>query len=150
MRNESLLTPGLCTTALMFIPDSSPTVLYRYVIRHAGDLRSTGRLHRPVEDEVIDRFLECGDPCHGFASIYCDAFGHDLANCGSRVLRVFLILQRPTNSGRKRRGMTTRKLKTPCGDFFRSATSCIGRSRFFDHVFGQLAKLYFISCTSIR
>jgi len=26
-----------------------------------------------MEDEVIDRFLECGDPHHGFARIFCDA-----------------------------------------------------------------------------
>ena len=38
------------------------SLLYRCVIRHAGERRSTGRLHRPVEDEVIDRFLERADP----------------------------------------------------------------------------------------
>lgn len=41
------------------------------MIRHAGELRSTGRLHRPVQDEVIYRILECSDPHHGFARIYC-------------------------------------------------------------------------------
>ena len=65
------------------------TLLYRCVIRHAGELRSTGRLHRPVEDEVIDRFLECGDPHHGFARIYCDACGHDILLAFSCKTRYF-------------------------------------------------------------
>lgn len=54
------------------------SALYWCVIRHAGEPRSKGRLHGPVEDEVIDCFLECGDPHHGFARIYCDACGHDI------------------------------------------------------------------------
>jgi hypothetical protein len=48
-------------------PRASP--LYRCVIQHAGELRRTGRLRRPVGDEVIKRFTECGDPRHGFAHL---------------------------------------------------------------------------------
>ncbi len=29
------------------------------------------------KERVIERFIECGDPHHGFARIYCDACGHD-------------------------------------------------------------------------
>jgi hypothetical protein len=42
-----------------------------------------------VEDEVIDRFLECGDPHHGFARIYCDACGHDILLAFSCKTRYF-------------------------------------------------------------
>lgn len=41
----------------------------------SDELREAGRLQRPVEEEVILRFLECGDPHHGFARVYCDACG---------------------------------------------------------------------------
>ena len=30
-----------------------------------------------VEERAIERFIECGDPHHGFGRIYCDACGHD-------------------------------------------------------------------------
>jgi hypothetical protein len=32
---------------------------------------------RALEAQVIERFIECGDPHLGFARIYCDACGHD-------------------------------------------------------------------------
>jgi hypothetical protein len=44
------------------------------VRRHAGELRESGRIRRPVEQQVIERFIACGDPHHGFARIYCDAY----------------------------------------------------------------------------
>jgi len=46
-------------------------------MRHGKELREAGRLRRAVEQQVIERFIECGDPHHGFARIYCDACGHD-------------------------------------------------------------------------
>ena len=46
-------------------------------MRHGKELREAGRLRRAVEEQVIERFIECGDPHHGFARIYCDACGHD-------------------------------------------------------------------------
>jgi hypothetical protein len=36
-----------------------------------------GRLRRAVEEQVIGRFIECGDLHHGLARIYCNACGHD-------------------------------------------------------------------------
>jgi hypothetical protein len=36
-----------------------------------AELRSEGRLQRLLEERVIERFLKCGDPHHGFARIYC-------------------------------------------------------------------------------
>jgi len=51
--------------------------LWRCAKRHAKELQEAGRLRRTVERRVIERFIECGDPHHGFARIYCDACGHD-------------------------------------------------------------------------
>ncbi len=48
------------------------TALYRCAFRHAPELRAGGRFGRRVEENVIGRFLECGDPQHSFARIYCD------------------------------------------------------------------------------
>jgi hypothetical protein len=39
-------------------------------------LRAGGRFGRRVEENVIGRFLACGDPQHGFARIYCDQCRH--------------------------------------------------------------------------
>ncbi len=30
-----------------------------------------------LEAQVIERFIECGDPHYGFARVYCDACRHD-------------------------------------------------------------------------
>lgn len=56
-------------------PCASP--LWQCAMRHGEELREAGRLRRAVEEQVIDRFIECGDPHHGFARIYCDAFPGD-------------------------------------------------------------------------
>ena len=48
------------------------TALYQCAARHAPELRTGGRFGRRVEENVIGRFLACGDPQHGFARIYCD------------------------------------------------------------------------------
>jgi Transposase zinc-binding domain len=53
------------------------SALWQCARRHAAQLRESGRIRRPVEQQVIERFIECGDPHHGFARIYCDACGHD-------------------------------------------------------------------------
>ncbi|MGH8674604.1 MAG: transposase zinc-binding domain-containing protein [Burkholderiales bacterium] len=66
-------------------PRASP--LWQCARRHAKELREAGRLRRAVEAQVIERFIECGDPHHGFARIYCDACGHDYVlsfSCKSR------------------------------------------------------------------
>lgn len=50
-------------------PRASP--LYQCADRHLAELRSEGRLRRLLEERVIERFLKCGDPHHGFARVYC-------------------------------------------------------------------------------
>jgi len=42
-----------------------------------------------VEERTIERFLQCGDPHHGFARIYCDACGHDYLLAFSCKTRYF-------------------------------------------------------------
>jgi hypothetical protein len=59
------------------------------VRRHAKELREAGRLQRAVEGQVIERFIECGDPHYGFARIYCDACGHDYLLAYSCKTRYF-------------------------------------------------------------
>jgi hypothetical protein len=56
-------------------PRASP--LYRCVCEHADELREAGHIHRRVEDETLDRFLDCGDLHKGFARVHCDACGHE-------------------------------------------------------------------------
>jgi len=51
--------------------------LWQCAKRHARELREAGRMRRAIERRVIERFIRCGDPHHGFARIYCDACGHD-------------------------------------------------------------------------
>ena len=53
------------------------SALYKCVQRHAAELKSANRLRRRVEENVIGRFLECGDPHHGFARLRCDRCRHD-------------------------------------------------------------------------
>jgi hypothetical protein len=42
-----------------------------------------------VEGQVIERFIECGDPHHGLARIRCDACGHDYLLAFSCKTRYF-------------------------------------------------------------
>jgi hypothetical protein len=42
-----------------------------------------------LEERVIERFLECGDPHHGFARVYCPECRHDYLlafSCKARYL----------------------------------------------------------------
>lgn len=68
-------------------PRASP--LWQCARRHAKELRDAGRLRRAVEEQAIERFIECGDPHHGFARIYCDACGHDYLLAYSCKTRYF-------------------------------------------------------------
>lgn len=52
------------------------TALYQCAARNAPELKAVGRFGRRVEENVIARFLACGDPWHGFARIYCDQCRH--------------------------------------------------------------------------
>jgi hypothetical protein len=45
------------------------SALYQCATRHTPELTAGGRFGRRVEESVIARFLECGDPQHGFARI---------------------------------------------------------------------------------
>lgn len=51
-------------------PRVSP--LYQCVRRHGDELAAAGLVHRPVETEVLERFLDCCDPHKGFARVYCE------------------------------------------------------------------------------
>ena len=68
-------------------PRASP--LWRCARLHARELHEAGRLRRTVERQAIERFIECGDPHHGFARIYCDTCGHDYLLAYSCKTRYF-------------------------------------------------------------
>lgn len=51
-------------------PRVSP--LYQCLRRHRDELDAAGLIHRPVEAEVLERFLDGGDLHKGFARVYCD------------------------------------------------------------------------------
>ena len=68
-------------------PRASP--LYQSAEGHVGELRSEGRLRRLVEEKVISRFLQCGDPHHGFARVYCPQCRHDYLLAFSCKARYF-------------------------------------------------------------
>ena len=68
-------------------PRASP--LYRCVRRHGEEFDAAGLIHRPVEAQVIERFLACGDLHRGFARIYCDTCGHDYLLAYSCKTRYF-------------------------------------------------------------
>ncbi len=68
-------------------PRVSP--LYQCARRHRDELDAAGLVHRPVEAEVLERFLVCGDLHHGFARLYCDQCGHDYLLAYSCKTRCF-------------------------------------------------------------
>jgi hypothetical protein len=45
--------------------------------QHPRAKQEAGHIHRRVEDETLDRFLDCGDLHKGFARVRCDACGHE-------------------------------------------------------------------------
>ena len=53
------------------------SALWQWVARHGRELREVGHFRRAVEEQVLERFLRCGDSHHGFARIDCDACGRD-------------------------------------------------------------------------
>jgi ribosomal protein S27E len=63
--------------------------LYQCADRHLAELRSEGRLQRLLEERVIERFLKCGDPHHGFARVYCPECRHDYLLAFSCKARYF-------------------------------------------------------------
>jgi hypothetical protein len=68
-------------------PRASP--LWQCVNRHLPELRASGRVRRAVEQNVLERFLECGDLRCGFARIRCGGCGHDLLLAFSCKTRYF-------------------------------------------------------------
>ena len=68
-------------------PRASP--LYQCIRRHADELETAGLITRPVEAQVLERFLACGDLHKGFARIYCDQCGHDYLLAYSCKTRYF-------------------------------------------------------------
>jgi len=65
------------------------TARYQCAARHAPELKAGGRFVRRVEENVIGRFLACGDPQHGFARIYCDNCRHGFILAFSCKARYF-------------------------------------------------------------
>ena len=63
--------------------------LYQCVRRHSNELDAAGLVHRPVEAEVLERFLDCGDLHKVFARVYCDQCGHDYLLAHSCKTRYF-------------------------------------------------------------
>ena len=57
--------------------------------RHAPELRASDGFRRRVEENVVGRFLECGDPQYGFARIYCDQCRHGFILAFSCKARYF-------------------------------------------------------------
>jgi hypothetical protein len=68
-------------------PRASP--LYQCLRRHGDELDAAGLSHRPVETQVLERFIACGDLHHGFARVYCDQCGHDYLLAYSCKTRYF-------------------------------------------------------------
>ncbi len=68
-------------------PRASP--LWQCVNRHLPELRAAGRVRRAVEENVLERYLECGDLHRGFARIRCGGCGHDLLLAFSCKTRYF-------------------------------------------------------------
>ena len=72
-------------------PHASP--LWQCAKRHASELRASGhasnRPRRAVEQQVIERFIACGDPHEGFARIYCDTCRHEFLLAYSCKTRYF-------------------------------------------------------------
>jgi len=68
-------------------PRTSP--LYQCVRQYGEELDAAGLINRPVESEVLERFLACDDLHHGFARIYCDQCGHDYLLAYSCKTRYF-------------------------------------------------------------
>ena len=72
-----LRTPAPQSSARVYRPrEPRAAALYRCAARHAPELKAEGRFGRRVEENVIERFLECGDPRHGFARIRCGQCRH--------------------------------------------------------------------------
>jgi len=65
------------------------TALYQCAARHSSELKAGDRFTRRVEQNVVDRFLACGDPHHGFARLYCGQCRHGFILAFSCKARYF-------------------------------------------------------------
>lgn len=102
-------------------PRASP--LWQCAQRHGGELREAGRFQRVVEERAIERFIECGDPHHGFARINCDACGHDYLLAFSCKTRYFCKLPSVARTPVRRvgRGYRSRARASPPVRLYRAA-----------------------------
>lgn len=69
--------------------NSHTSPLYQCVEKHYENLTESGLVHRRVEEQVLNRFIDCGDLHKGFARIYCDECGHDYLLAFSCKTRYF-------------------------------------------------------------
>ena len=94
-------------------PRASP--LWQCVRRHLPELRASGRVRRAVEENVLERFLECGDLHRGFARIRCGGCGHDLLLAFSCKTRYFCPSSQNTYAAAKcRRSEPVGRVPAPC------------------------------------
>jgi len=63
--------------------------VYQCVRLHDAELGAAGLVHRPVEAEVLERFLSCGDLHDGFARPYSDQCSRDYLLAYSCKTRYF-------------------------------------------------------------
>jgi hypothetical protein len=79
--------PNPCSKALAAVAlnamrlspaQSAPVRCGSASVANLPELRASGRVRRAVEENVLERFLECGDLHCGFARIRCGGCGHDL------------------------------------------------------------------------
>ena len=68
-------------------PRASP--LHQCVRRHYDELEAGGHFTRPVEEQALTRFLDCGDLHQGFARLYCHDCGQDYLLAFSCKARYF-------------------------------------------------------------
>ena len=70
-------TEATAKTSVYRPRNSHSSPLYRCVRQHNEELAISGVVHRRVEEQVLNRFIDCGDLHKGFARIYCDDCNHD-------------------------------------------------------------------------
>jgi hypothetical protein len=78
------------------------TALYRCAAAHAPELKAGGRYGRRVEEKIIERFLACGDPQHGFARICC-------GQCRYACILAFSCKANPLSSQFRKNRMVARR-----------------------------------------
>lgn len=65
-------TEAAAKTSVYRPRDSCSSPLYQCVRTHYEELIESGVVQRTVEEQVLNRFIDCGGLHKGFARIYCD------------------------------------------------------------------------------